>query len=258
MLFKNSDKEDRIVVKKNAITTFIGSDTVIEGALKTKSSIRIDGTIRGDIESEGIIVVTSGGRIEGDVKAANIIVAGVVAGDMSIEDKVNVEPGGEVYGDVITRKFVIDEESIFQGNCVMNRDGKVNPDVLLRKRLKTKSMNVEVIDEEDKAKDKAIKPEGDKGAGEDKKGEAGDKDKDNDKDKPEDGKAADKPERGEVKRTRTDDRPDSAKDKDKETGSDKKMPDKPVIVKGNEIKPDEDDDELEFEDLNGKRRKRRK
>jgi len=46
---------------------------------------------------------------------------------MSIRDKVNVESTGQIYGEVITGKFVIDEESIFQGNCIMNRDGKKIP-----------------------------------------------------------------------------------------------------------------------------------
>lgn len=128
---KKEDKyianDDRIKVDTTTITTMVGVDTLIEGTLKTKSSIRINGTIIGDVRADGIVVLTKTGKIVGTIEAESIIVAGVVEGNMSIRDKVNVEATGEIYGDVITKKFVIDEESIFQGNCIMNRDGKVIP-----------------------------------------------------------------------------------------------------------------------------------
>ena len=126
---KKEDKyianDDRIKVDTTTITTMVGVDTLIEGTLKTKSSIRINGTIIGDVRADGIVVLTKTGKIVGTIEAESIIVAGVVEGNMSIRDKVNVEATGEIYGDVITKKFVIDEESIFQGNCIMNRIGQV-------------------------------------------------------------------------------------------------------------------------------------
>ncbi|MDO4188183.1 MAG: polymer-forming cytoskeletal protein [Lachnospiraceae bacterium] len=123
----NSQNDDRIKVDTSTITTMVGVDTVVEGTLRTKSSIRINGTVIGDVRADGVVVLTKTGKIEGTVEAESIIVAGVVQGNMSIRDKVNVEATGAIYGEVITKKFVIDEESIFQGNCVMNRDGKVIP-----------------------------------------------------------------------------------------------------------------------------------
>lgn len=123
----NSQNDDRIKVDTSTITTMVGSDTVVEGLLKTKSSIRINGTVNGDVRADGIVILTKSGKIEGTIEAESIIVAGVVKGNMSIRDKVNVEATGEIYGEVITKKFVIDEESIFQGNCVMNREGKMIP-----------------------------------------------------------------------------------------------------------------------------------
>ena len=124
---QNSQSEDRIKVDTSTITTMVGVDTVFEGTLRTKSSIRINGTVIGDVRADGVVVLTKTGRIVGTIEAESIIIAGVIEGNMSIRDKVNVEASGEIYGDIITKKFVIDEESIFQGNCIMNRDGKIIP-----------------------------------------------------------------------------------------------------------------------------------
>lgn len=121
------NNEDKITVNASTITTFVGVDSRFEGALTTKSSIRIDGTVVGDIKSDGVVVLTKTGKIIGTVEAENMLIAGKITGNISIRDKVNVEPSGQIFGEVITRKFVIDEESIFQGNCIMNRDGKKIP-----------------------------------------------------------------------------------------------------------------------------------
>lgn len=123
----NSQNDDKIRVDTSTITTMVGADTVVKGLLKTKSSVRINGTVIGDVRADGVVVLTKTGVIEGTIEAESIIVAGKIKGNMSIKDKVNVEASGQIYGEVITKKFVIDEESIFQGNCVMNRDGKVIP-----------------------------------------------------------------------------------------------------------------------------------
>ena len=138
MLFGKKKREevsdDRIQVDTRTITTMVGQDTTFEGTLITKASVRINGTVIGDIRAKGVVILTKTGRIEGTVEAESIIVAGTVEGNMSIRDKVNVESTGQIYGEIITKKFVIDEESVFQGNCIMNRDGKIIPATPYKKK----------------------------------------------------------------------------------------------------------------------------
>lgn len=116
------EREDKINLANYAVTTIVGSDTTVEGTIITKSSVRIDGTLIGGVSAEGVVILTKQGKIHGNIMAENIIVAGVVEGNMQIREKVDVEPSGEIYGDITTKKLLIDEESIFQGNCYMNRD----------------------------------------------------------------------------------------------------------------------------------------
>lgn len=132
---KNKDiSEDKITVDVSTITTIIGKDTVFEGTLTSDASVRINGAVIGDVRVKGVVILSATGRIEGTIEAESIIVAGKVEGNMSIRDKVNVEPSGQIYGEIITKKFVIDEESVFEGNCVMNRDGKVIPATPYKKK----------------------------------------------------------------------------------------------------------------------------
>lgn len=122
----NKERDDKINLDNYTITTIVGSDTVVEGTIITKSSVRIDGTLIGGVSAEGVVILSKNGKIKGNIMAENIVVAGVVEGNMQIREKVNVEPTGEIYGDITTKSLLIDEESVFQGNCFMNREAPVN------------------------------------------------------------------------------------------------------------------------------------
>jgi len=122
MFGREKERDEKISLANCTITTIVGSDTIVEGTIITKSSVRIDGTLIGGVSAEGIVILSKNGKIRGNIMAENIIVAGVVEGNMQIREKVDVEPTGEIYGDITTKKLLIDEESIFQGNCFMNRE----------------------------------------------------------------------------------------------------------------------------------------
>lgn len=150
-----TQNDDRIKVDTSTITTMVGADTVITGGLKTKSSVRINGTVIGDVRAEGVVILTKTGRIEGTIEAESIIVAGRIDGNMSIRDKVNVEASGQIYGEIITKSFVIDENSIFQGNCIMNRDGKIIPATVYKNKaaLEKERLEEEKLEKEKKEKE---------------------------------------------------------------------------------------------------------
>lgn len=144
--------DNKVRVSNAQISTFIGADTTVEGKIITKSSLRIDGTVIGGVIAEGTVVLSQSGQIQGNVMAENIIVSGMVDGNMEIRDKVNIEPTGEVYGDIITRKILVDEESIFQGTCNMNRDKEQE-----KKRRRTRKEENVVYDDGSYQDEKAPK-----------------------------------------------------------------------------------------------------
>ena len=148
--------DNKVRVSNAQITTFIGADTTIEGKVITTSSVRIDGTVIGGVIAEGTVVLSESGQIQGNVMAENMVVSGIVDGNMEIRDKVNIEPTGEVYGDITTCKILIDEESIFQGKCNMNRDKEKE-----KKRRRIRKEEKSVVYEEEAVKDPVIYEEED-------------------------------------------------------------------------------------------------
>ena len=112
----------------NGEITVIGAGTVIEGLLKTNASTRIDGTVNGDVTSEGVVVVASEGVVNGNIEAMDVKISGTVNGNVSTSGKTELISNGKLFGDVQTGSFSVDENAIFQGSCKMKdaEDGKEN------------------------------------------------------------------------------------------------------------------------------------
>ena len=66
----------------NGDSTVIGAGTVVEGTLKSAMSARIDGTVNGDVTSEGTIVVATDGVVNGNITAVDVKISGTVKGNI--------------------------------------------------------------------------------------------------------------------------------------------------------------------------------
>lgn len=120
-MFNSGKKGDK--VDANMIDTIIGESTIIQGTLTAKDTTRIDGTIKGEVKSEGTVIVGETGKVQGDIDAANILVAGTVIGNLRIREKMEVTYTGRILGDIFTKTLIVDEGASFKGNCTMDVNG---------------------------------------------------------------------------------------------------------------------------------------
>ena len=104
----------------NGNMTIIGAGTVVEGVLKASASTRIEGTVNGDITSEGVVVIANEGIVNGNITAVDVKISGTVKGNLIISGKTELVSNGKLVGDIKTGSLSIDETAIFQGNCKMN------------------------------------------------------------------------------------------------------------------------------------------
>ncbi len=104
------------------ITTIIGSGAECNGDFSSEGSIRIDGTVQGNVTVAGTLIVGVAGYINGDVNASVVIVGGEINGNVNAPEKTELTSTARMIGDIVTNTIVIDERAIFQGNCNMNQD----------------------------------------------------------------------------------------------------------------------------------------
>ena len=96
------------------------SGTSIEGTIIAQSDIRIDGTLKGNLECSGRVIVGADGRLTGDIKCQNAIIEGYVQGTINVSDELDIRETGSVNGEVSTGKLKIAPGGIFNVNCNMS------------------------------------------------------------------------------------------------------------------------------------------
>ena len=100
--------------------TFIGSGALFEGTLSLTGDFRIDSEFRGELCTDGTIIVGPSGSIVGDIRAREVEVFGAVVGNIAARRQLLLHPGSRVHGDLETACLEIQRHAFFQGGTRMN------------------------------------------------------------------------------------------------------------------------------------------
>jgi cytoskeletal protein CcmA (bactofilin family) len=92
----------------------------IEGKLTVSSgTARLNSHFKGEIASEGSILVAERGEVEADIKSKSIVVLGKVRGSVHAADRVEIKERGVILGDIYTPVLVVEPGGYFDGQCHM-------------------------------------------------------------------------------------------------------------------------------------------
>lgn len=106
------------------LESFIGANSSFKGDIKTKGTIRIDGSVEGNIESDWLIIGEKG-ILTGDVRANGVIVGGKIEGMVTAREIIEIKGKGEITGDINTPKLSVSEGAILNGKATMTKDSNV-------------------------------------------------------------------------------------------------------------------------------------
>jgi cytoskeletal protein CcmA (bactofilin family) len=92
----------------------------LEGRMKaTTGLIRLNSHLKGEIISEGVVVIHDQGEVEGDIQAKVVSVTGKVKGTIQATDRLEIKEHGIVLGDIHTPCLLVDPGGFFDGQCHM-------------------------------------------------------------------------------------------------------------------------------------------
>lgn len=139
-------------VSPNKETTYIGSGTVIEGKIKSKSDIEVAGdfkgdlfcdgkvtlrydsssninasnlelidcTLTGDVKIPGTVEINEKSVINGKINAKDVICSGQVNGDIVATGNLTLNASAKVIGNIKSGTITIDKGAQFTGNVTMD------------------------------------------------------------------------------------------------------------------------------------------
>ena len=76
-------------VTSKEIKTIIDKDTHIVGNINGDGSLRVDGTVDGDITLDGCVFIGESGRVNGTITADELTISGVVDGNVIHQQEKN-------------------------------------------------------------------------------------------------------------------------------------------------------------------------
>jgi len=100
--------------------TVIGHGFTIHAARFTcadNESMRIDGTVIGNIDIDGVLNLSDTGRVDGNISAGSTRIAGRVFGNVSCRNIIHLASTADVNGDITTATLIVDEGAVFKGVC---------------------------------------------------------------------------------------------------------------------------------------------
>ncbi|MCU1348878.1 MAG: hypothetical protein JWO56_1908 [Acidobacteria bacterium] len=99
--------------------TFFGPNVKIEGTVTGSELVTIEGSVKGNINLTGDLLIGTKARIEATVHAKNVTVEGTLNGDVSADDRVELVASAVVDGNIKAPKIIVAEGAKFRGSVDM-------------------------------------------------------------------------------------------------------------------------------------------
>jgi len=106
--------------------TIISYGVKVEGKVSSNGSIRLDGTIQGDIICQGSVTIGESGEVYGKVNGQSITIGGKVEGMINAKEKLMLESKADLKGDIYTKILVVEAGARFDGKSNMSQSTSSN------------------------------------------------------------------------------------------------------------------------------------
>ena len=107
--------------QQGALYNAITAESKIIGTIVANNDIRIDGTVEGDIQCRGKVVIGEKGFVHGNIQCTNAEVQGRIEGKVEASQTLALRASANIQGDVVTQSLIVEPNAIFCGTCQMGK-----------------------------------------------------------------------------------------------------------------------------------------
>lgn len=123
----NSSNSNSKPQKGNDVTTIIARGVSFRGDVQFVGSLHVEGNVTGTVtadgESNALLTLNAGGRIEGEVSVPNAVIDGEVAGNIHCSNRLELAPDARIEGDVHYKVLELAAGATINGRMV-HEDGE--------------------------------------------------------------------------------------------------------------------------------------
>jgi cytoskeletal protein CcmA (bactofilin family) len=106
------------------VESVIAAELSIEGKINGSGDVRMAGRFKGDVQVDGNFRIDAGARLEGQVRAAVVVVGGELQGNIDAAKQVDVLSTGVIVGDVKAALITVAAGSRMRGHVEFGWEDK--------------------------------------------------------------------------------------------------------------------------------------
>jgi cytoskeletal protein CcmA (bactofilin family) len=128
-MFNNKEKTTMSNNNSTKLDTLLGQYTVIKGDISFNGVLHLDGKIDGSLigtENDDTLTISETGFIEGKIEVSNIVINGTVKGDIVSNGKIEVAAKANIEGNIYYRNIEMEAGSKINGQLIYQDENKSN------------------------------------------------------------------------------------------------------------------------------------
>lgn len=102
----------------------IGAGTEITGQITMRGDFHVDGRIEGNVSTQGEVVISDQGEVQGEIEGEVVVIEGRVDGAVRAHQVVRLKHGCKVSGDLVAPAVELEEGGGFNGRIEMTQRGE--------------------------------------------------------------------------------------------------------------------------------------
>jgi cytoskeletal protein CcmA (bactofilin family) len=101
------------------VSAFIGKGVDFKGTIIYNGTVRIDGTLEGEVQTDGVLLIGEEAVLKAKVTAGTVVCKGKITGDVTATEKIRLRAPAVLNGGVKAPMLSIEEGVLFNGTIEM-------------------------------------------------------------------------------------------------------------------------------------------
>jgi cytoskeletal protein CcmA (bactofilin family) len=101
------------------VISIIGPGMRVIGDVETEGTLRIEGTVEGNVRAGKAVVIGKEGVVQGTVTTQDALVSGTLVGTLIADSRLELQATSRIDGDVHARRMQLEEGAVLNGTVQM-------------------------------------------------------------------------------------------------------------------------------------------